>query len=139
VLDDRGTVRPELPPGGQSGANHPKNEVVWLPAALALLAFQALVLVHGLSGHLPVDVQDVYLWGLAMVAGSVVLLVMAIVLGSHLSGSIALVALALAVAADIFVATCAATGAIPFAATLAVLIVAIWGAVWSITEPRSAL
>ena len=129
MLDDRQFPTP---------AGSLRNEIIWLPAAVVLLAFQAAVFVHGLSGQLPDDIREVYLSGMLMVACSVVLLLVSIVHSSHLSGTLALIALALAVAADIFVATCAATGAIPFAATVAVLIVAVWGVVWSLTEPRSA-
>jgi hypothetical protein len=115
------------------------NEVVWLPAVLGLLVFQTLTLVHGVQAPLPEDVQMVYVASLALVAVSVLLLLVGALRKNHMWRSLAVSALAVGVAADMFVATTAATGAILEAALTALLIVAIWATVWSITGSRPAL
>jgi hypothetical protein len=123
------------------GAEAPRrdNEVVWLPAVLGLLVFQTLTLVHGVQAPLPEDVQLVYLASVGLVGLSVLLLLLAALRRSHVWRSLAVSALAVGVAADMFVATTAATGAILEAALTAFLIVAIWATVWSITGSHSAL
>ena len=125
----------------ERGAEAPRrdNEVVWLPAVLGLLVFQTLTLVHGVQVPLPEDVQLVYVASLALVGLSVLLLLLATLRHSHVWRSLAVSALAIGVAADMFVATTAATGAILEAALTALLIVAIWATVWSITGSHSAL
>jgi hypothetical protein len=115
------------------------NEVVWLPAVMGLLVFQALTLVHGAQAPLPWDVQMVYMASLALVGLSVFLLLVAAMRQSHVWRSLAVTALAIGVAADMFVATSAATGAVLEAALTAVLIVAIWATVWSITGSHPAV
>lgn len=115
------------------------NEVIWLPAVMGLLVFQALTLVHGVQTPLPADVQLVYEASLGLVGVSVLLLLLAAIRQSRLWRSLAVSALAIGVAADMFVATTAATGAILEAALTALLIVAIWATVWSITGSHSAL
>jgi hypothetical protein len=115
------------------------NEVVWLPAVMGLLVFQALTLVHGVQTPLPEDVQLVYVVSLGLVGASVLLLLLAAIRQSRLWRSLAVSVLAIGVAADMFVATSAATGAILEAALTALLIVAIWATVWSITGSHSAL
>jgi hypothetical protein len=125
----------------ERGAAAPRrdNEVVWLPAVLGLLVFQTLTLVHGLQVPLPEDVQLVYVASVGLVGLSVLLLLLAALRQSHVWRSLAVSALAVGVAADMFVATTAATGAILEAALTALLIVAIWATVWSITGSHSAL
>ncbi|HEY2595546.1 MAG TPA: hypothetical protein VGK33_16765, partial [Chloroflexota bacterium] len=76
---------------------------------------------------------------LGLVGLSVLLLLVAALRHSQLWRSLAVSVLAIGVAADVFVATTAATGAILEAALTALLIVAIWATVWSITGSRSAL
>jgi hypothetical protein len=115
------------------------NEVVWLPAVMGLLVFQALTLVRGIQTPLPEDVQLVYIASLGLVGLSVLLLLVAALRHSQLWRSLAVSVLAIGVAADVFVATTAATGAILEAALTALLIVAIWATVWSITGSHSAL
>ncbi|MBV9578254.1 MAG: hypothetical protein JO057_06670 [Chloroflexi bacterium] len=128
--------------GNDSAERRPErrdNEVVWLPAVMALLVFQMLTLVHGLQAPLPQDVQLVYDASLGLVGLSVLLLLLAAFRQSQLWRSLATGALAIGVAADVFVATTAATGAILEASLTALLIVAIWATVWSITGSHSAL
>jgi hypothetical protein len=115
------------------------NEVVWLPAVMVLLVFQALTLVHGIQTPLPEDVQLVYIASLGLVGLSVLLLLVAALRHNQQWRSLAVSVLAIGVAADVFVATTAATGAILEAGLTALLIVAIWATVWSITGSRSAL
>jgi hypothetical protein len=115
------------------------DQVVWLPAALGLLVFQTLTLVHGVQAPLSEDVQVVYVGSLALVAVSVLLLLVGTLRKSPMWRSLAVSALAVGVAADMFVATTAATGAILEAALTALLIVAIWATVWSITGSRPAV
>jgi len=130
----------ERPPERQAEAPPRRdNEVVWLPAVMGLLVFQTLTLVHGVQTPLPTDVQMVYVASVGLVGSSVLLLLVAAFRQSRLWRSLAVSALAIGVAADIFVATTAATGAILEAALTALLIVAIWATVWSITGSRSAL
>ena len=115
------------------------DEVVWLPAALGLLVFQTVTLLHGVQAPLPEDIQVVYVASLALVAISVLLLLLGTLRKSHMWRSLAVSALAMGVAADMFVATTAATGAILEAALTALLIVAVWATVWSITGSRRAV
>jgi hypothetical protein len=129
----------ERPP--QRGTDTPRrdNEVVWLPAVMGLLVFQVLTLVHGVQTPLPEDVQLVYVASLGLVSLSVLLLLVSALRQSHVWRSLAVSVLAIGVAADVFVATSAATGAILEAALTGLLIVAIWATVWSITGSHSAL
>ncbi|MBV9601744.1 MAG: hypothetical protein JOZ87_33475 [Chloroflexi bacterium] len=125
----------------ERGTDAPRrgNEVVWLPAVMGLLVFQALTLVHGVQAPLAEDVQLVYVASLGLVGLSVLLLLLAAMRRSHLWRSLAVSALAVGVAADMFVATTAATGAILEAGLTALLIVAVWATVWSITGSHSGL
>jgi hypothetical protein len=129
----------ERPPERGADTRRRDNEVVWLPAVMGLLVFQALTLVHGLQAPLPEDVQVVYVASLGLVGLSVLLLLVAALRHSHVWRSLAVSALAIGVAADVFVATSAATGAVLEAALTALLIVAVWATVWSITGSHSAL
>jgi hypothetical protein len=129
----------ERPPRRGTEAPRRDNEVVWLPAVMGLLVFQALTLVHGVQTPLPEDVQLVYVASLALVGMSVLLLLLAALRQSHVWRSLAVSVLAIGVAADVFVATSAATGAVLEAALTGLLIVAIWATVWSITGSHSAL
>jgi hypothetical protein len=129
----------QKPPSRGAEAPRRDNEVVWLPAVMGLLVFQTLTLIRGLQVPLPQDVQMVYVASVGLVGLSVLLLLLAAIRRSHLWRSLAVSALALGVAADMFVATTAATGAILEAALTALLIVAIWATVWSVTGSRSAL
>jgi hypothetical protein len=106
---------------------------------MGLLVFQTLTLVHGVQTPLPEDVQLVYVASLGLVSMSVLLLLVAALRRSQLWRSLAVSVLAIGVAADVFVATSAATGAILEAALTGLLIVAIWATVWSITGSHSAL
>jgi hypothetical protein len=104
---------------------------------MGLLVFQTLTLLHGMQTPLPADVQLVYVASVGLVGLSVLLLLIAAIRRSQVWRSLAVSALAIGVAADMFVATSAATGAVLEAALTALLIVAIWATVWSITRSHS--
>src|SRR5579862_6101913 len=102
-----------MPPQTPHDPVHIKSEVVWLPAATALLASQLVFLSRGLRTGLPPDVPAVYIGSLVLVAASVVSLVLALLVDSRLLKTLALITLVLGVAADMFVATSAVTGGVP--------------------------
>jgi len=139
VLDTSPGTHRDLEPDRPTGTPRLMNEVVWLPAAVALLVCQTLILIHGLGARVAGDVQLVYMSSLGLVGASVLLMLMAVALRSHASGSLGLVTLALGVAADLYVATSAATRVQPDAMGIAFLSVVAWAMVWSITESRSRL
>jgi len=139
VLDDNPDTHPTFEPDRSTGAPRLMNEVVWLPASVALLVCQTLILIHGLGARVGGNVQLVYMSSLGLVGASVLLMLLAVALRSHASGSLGLVTLALGVAADLYVATSAATQVQHEAMDMAFLSVITWAMVWSITESRSRL
>jgi len=120
-----------------------KSEVAWLPGVLALLGFEVVTFSRGSVAKLPTDVREVYVTGMVLTICSLLLLLSATLVSGRVRTTLppwsGLVALALAVAADVFVAASVATGATPLATSLAGILLAVWYLVWSLTARRSAL
>jgi len=116
-----------------------KSQVLWLPAVLVLLAFHVVTLKTGLRGSLPADARVVYVSSMVVLGLSVLLLLHSTLRGSRVATTLGLIALAIGVAADIFVATSTATGAFQEGLAMAFLLLAVWATVWSITGSHSVL
>jgi len=131
------------PPEGlgtkQPSRSDVKTEVVWFPAVLLLFAFQTVVVMHGFSTPLPPDVRLAFFASLSLAGLCLALLFLAILRTATLWRTLALCSLVVAVAADIFVAASTATGAMGDGLWIALLVVAAWAAIWSITDSQSAL
>ncbi len=116
-----------------------RNEVLWFPPTLLLLSFQMLVLMRGLPPSLPLNAHIAYLSSLVLVGLSLVLMLLGIARENTIVRALGLLFLVGGVAADLFVATSAATGSDPSGLMMARLLVTIWATVWSITGSHSGL
>jgi hypothetical protein len=123
----------------QSTRSELRTEVVWFPAAMLLLGFQVVVLMHGFGVPLPFELHAVYLAGVCLVGLCLVLLLLAIARTSVIWRPFAMATLIAGVAADMFVAASAATGEVTSGLWVALLVVTAWAAVWSITSSQSPL
>jgi amino acid transporter len=130
---------PERLGTGQPTPTELKSEVVWFPAAMMLLAFQVAALMRGFRVPLSFELQAAYLAGICLVALCVVLLLLAMARTSVLWRPFAMVSLVAGVAADLFVATSAATGRASDGLAMALVVVVAWVTVWSFTGSQSPL
>jgi amino acid transporter len=116
-----------------------RNEVLWFPPTLLLLSFQMLVLMRGLPQSLPFETHIAYLSSVVLVGLSLALMLLGIAREDINVRWLGLLLLVGGVAADVFVATSAATGSDPSGLMMALLLVTIWATVWSITGSQSGL
>jgi len=103
---------------------------------MLLLTIQMLLLMRGLRPSLSWQAHAAFVSSLWLVGASVLFMLLSAARETVLLRSFALVTLVIAVAADIFVATSAASGSIPEGMAMALLTVVMWATIWSITASR---